>query len=79
MQRTEPNYSLRDLVEIHVPIAIVQGENDEFIKLEHADYLACSIPAAEFMLLPEVSHFAPLQRPKKFNSAMLAFLGKLLF
>ncbi len=75
----EPNYSLRDLAEVHVPIAIVQGENDEFIKLEHAEYLARSIPGAEFILLPEVSHFAPLQRPEKFNSVMLAFLGNLLF
>jgi pimeloyl-ACP methyl ester carboxylesterase len=79
MQRTEPNYSLRDLAEVHVPVAIVQGEHDEFIKLDHAEYLARGIPGAEFILLPEVSHFAPLQRPEKFNSVMLAFLGKLLF
>jgi pimeloyl-ACP methyl ester carboxylesterase len=79
MQRTEPNYSVRDLAEVHVPIAIVQGEHDEFIKLEHAKYLARSIPGAEVILLPGVSHFAPLQRPEKFNSVMLAFLGKLLY
>jgi pimeloyl-ACP methyl ester carboxylesterase len=57
----------------------VLGEHDEFIKLEHAEYLSRSIPGAEFILLPGVSHFAPLQGPEKFNSAMLAFLGKLLF
>jgi len=57
----------------------VQGEHDEFIKLEHAEYLARSIPGAEFILLPCVSHFAPLQRPEKFNSVMMAFLGKLLY
>ena len=79
MQRAEPNYSVRDLAEVHVPIAIVQGEHDEFIKLEHAEYLARSIPGAEFILLPGVSHFAPLQRPEKFNKVMLAFLGKLPF
>jgi pimeloyl-ACP methyl ester carboxylesterase len=44
-----------------------------------ASHLARSIPGAEFILLPDVSHFAPLQRPEKFNSMMLAFLGKLLF
>jgi pimeloyl-ACP methyl ester carboxylesterase len=77
MQRTEPNYSVRDLADVHVPVAIVQGEHDEFIKLEHAEYLARSIPGAEFILLPGVSHFAPLQRPEKFNSVMRAFLGKL--
>jgi pimeloyl-ACP methyl ester carboxylesterase len=79
MQRTEPNYSADDLAEVQVPIVIVQGEHDEFIKLEHAEYLARSIPGAEFILLPGVSHFAPLQRPEKFNSVMLTFLGKLLF
>ena len=78
MQRTQPNYSAHDLAQIHVPVAIVQSEFDEFIKCEHAEYLARSIPNAEFIHLPGVSHFAPLQRPKQFNSAMVAFLGKVL-
>jgi pimeloyl-ACP methyl ester carboxylesterase len=77
MQKTEPNYSVRDLADVHVPVAIVQGEHDEFINLEHAEYLARSIPGAEFILLPGVSHFAPLQRLEKFNSVMRAFLRKL--
>ncbi|MGA8656056.1 MAG: alpha/beta hydrolase, partial [Chthoniobacterales bacterium] len=71
-------YSPRDLAEIHVAIAIVQSEHDEFIKLEHAKYLARSIPGAELILLPGVSHFAPLQRPVQFNGVMRAFLGKVL-
>ena len=63
MQKTEPNYSAHDLAEINVPVAIVQSEHDEFIKREHAEYLARSIPGAELIFLPGVSHFAPLQRP----------------
>jgi pimeloyl-ACP methyl ester carboxylesterase len=59
-----------------VPVAIVQGELDEFIKLEHAEYLARNIPGAELIVLPGVSHFAPLQRPEHFNRAMLAFVAK---
>ena len=78
MQRTQPNYSANDLSQIRVPVAIVQSENDEFIKREHAEYLARSIPDAEFILLPGVSHFAPLQRPELFNRVMLAFLNKIL-
>jgi pimeloyl-ACP methyl ester carboxylesterase len=74
MQRTQPNYSAEDLARISVPVAIVQSEHDEFIKREHAEYLARSIPDAEFIFLPGVSHFAPLQRPEEFNTAMLAFL-----
>jgi pimeloyl-ACP methyl ester carboxylesterase len=78
MQRTQPNYSADDLAQIQVPVAIVQSEFDEFIKREHAEYLAESIPNAEFIYLPRVSHFALLQRPEQFNGAMLTFLNQVL-
>jgi pimeloyl-ACP methyl ester carboxylesterase len=78
MQRTQPNYSANDLARINAPVAIAHSEHDEFIIREHAEYLARSIPNAEFIYLPGVSHFAPLQRSKQFNSAMLAFLGKVI-
>ncbi|MCI0728436.1 MAG: alpha/beta hydrolase [Chloroflexi bacterium] len=78
MQQTQPNYSAHDLAKISVPVVIVHSEHEEFIKREHAEYLARSIPYAEFIDLPGVSHFAPLQRPERFNTAMLAFLGKVL-
>ena len=75
MQQTQPNYSAHDLAKITVPVVIVQSEHEEFIRREHAAYLAHSIPKAEFVLLREVSHFAPLQRPGQFNSAVLTFLA----
>lgn len=78
MQRTQPNYSVNDLAEIRVPVTIVQSEYDEFIKREHAEYLAQSISGAEYVFLPGVSHFAPLQRPEQFNRAILGFLKKVL-
>lgn len=78
MQRTQPNYSADDLTQIRVPVAIVHSEHDEFIKREHSEYLARSIPDADFVYLPDVSHFAPLQRPEQFNAAMLAFLNRIL-
>jgi len=78
MQRTQPNYSPDDLAQINIPVAIVHSEHDEFIKREHAEYLAQSIPNAEFIFLPDLSHFAPLQRPEQFNRIMLAFLSKVL-
>lgn len=78
MQRTQPNYSAADLAGIRVPVTIVQGEHDEFIKLDHAEYLARSIPRAELVVLPDVSHFAPLQRPESFNDVMLGFVAKVL-
>lgn len=77
MQSTQPNYSAEDLGKINVPVVIVHGEHDEFIKKEHAEYLANSIPKAEFVLMPKVSHFAPLQRPDQFNEAMGTFLERI--
>ncbi|SCB60833.1 non-heme chloroperoxidase [Rhizobium aethiopicum] len=74
MMRTEPNYQAADLGRIRVPVAIVLGEKDEFIKAEHAEYLARSIPDAQMIYLPAVSHFAPLQRPAAFNAAIISFL-----
>ena len=78
MMRTQPNYPALDLARIRVPVAIVQSEHDEFIKPEHADYLARSIPGAQLLLLRGVSHFAPLQRPAQFNRAVLEFLRRAL-
>jgi pimeloyl-ACP methyl ester carboxylesterase len=78
MMKTQPNYSAQDLAEIGVPALIAQSEHDEFIKRDHAAYLARTIPNAELIALKGVSHFAPLQRPEQFNSVMLAFLAKVI-
>ena len=77
MQRTQPNYSAGDLAKIRVPVLIVQSEYDEFIKPEHAQYLAQTIPHADYVFLEGVSHFAPLQRPRQFNEAILKFLRRI--
>ena len=78
MMKTQPNYSAHDMAEIRVSVTIAQSEHDEFIKREHAEYLARSIPGAELVVLPGVTHFAPLQRPDQFNKAMFAFLRRVL-
>ena len=78
MMKTQPNYSVADLTQIRVPVAVVHSEYDEFIKREHAEYLARTIPGAQLILLGNVTHFAPLQRPGQFSAAVLAFLGKVL-
>jgi pimeloyl-ACP methyl ester carboxylesterase len=77
MMKTQPNYAADDLARVRVPVVIVQSEHDEFIKPEHAQYLARSIPHAKLVVMPGVSHFAPLQRPPLFNRVMLDFLQDL--
>ena len=74
MMQTQPNYSAADLAQIRVPVTIAHSEHDEFIMREHAEYLARTIPGAQLVMLPDVSHFAPLQRPQQFNRAVLRFL-----
>jgi pimeloyl-ACP methyl ester carboxylesterase len=78
MQRTQPDYAADDLLGIGVPVTIVQAQHDEFIRHEHADYLARTLPDAALVDLPDVSHFAPLQRPEAFNRVVLDFAGKVL-
>lgn len=58
----------------HVPVVVAHAEQDEFIKREHGEYLAETTPNARYLLLPGVSHFAPLQRPSQFNAAILSSL-----
>lgn len=74
MQRTEPNYTADDLRNIAVPVTVLHAEGDEFIKPEHARYLTATIPNANLITLPGVTHFAPLQRPALFNAAMLEIM-----
>jgi pimeloyl-ACP methyl ester carboxylesterase len=76
MQRTQPDWSVRELGELKVPVAVVQSEHEEFIKREHAEYLAQNLPNAELVVLDEVSHFAPLQRPELFSAAILGFVRR---
>ena len=76
MMNTQPHYDASALSRVQVPVVILQSEKDEFIRREHAEYLARTIPGAELRMLPGVSHFAPLQRPQLFNDTMLDVLRK---
>ena len=77
MQSSQPNYTAADLREIAVPVTAVIGEGDEFIRPEHIRYIAETIPGARYVEMPEVTHFAPVQRPDVFNGVVLEFLRDL--
>lgn len=74
MQETEPDYTAEQLARIDVPVTVVQAEKDEFIRPEHASYLAQTLPQGRLVKLQAVSHFGPLQRPDYFNSIIFDFL-----
>jgi non-heme chloroperoxidase len=77
MQRNQQNWSAADLASVTRQVAIVAGENDEFIRREHLQYLARTIPVATYSELAGVSHFAPIQDLSLFNIVMRDFIGKL--
>ena len=74
MWDTEPHYTVADLATIHTPTAIADGDHDEAIKRAHTEYLARSIPGARLIILKDVSHFAMLQDPAQFDSAVIGFV-----
>jgi len=75
MWNTLPQFSAAQLHSIRVPTTIADGQYDEFIKPEHTRYMAAQIPGSNLVILPNVSHFAMLQDPAKFNDAVLRFLA----
>jgi pimeloyl-ACP methyl ester carboxylesterase len=75
MWETEPNWTDAQLRSIKAPVWVVDGDHDEAIKRAHTEYIAATIPGAGLLILPNVSHFAFLQDPAMFNSALLHFLG----
>jgi pimeloyl-ACP methyl ester carboxylesterase len=76
MMLGEPNYKESDLAKIRGPkIAIADGDKEEIIKPEHTSYLGRAVPGAKLIILRDVSHFAPMQKPGDFNAAMVGFLS----
>jgi pimeloyl-ACP methyl ester carboxylesterase len=74
MWATQPHFTDDQLRSIRTPTTIADGQYDEGIKQAHDIYMAHTIPNARLVILPNVSHFAMLQNPSKFNAAILTAL-----
>lgn len=74
MWATEPHFTATELQSIKRPVFIVDGDHDEVIRIENTEFMAKEIPNARLVLEPDVSHFAFLQNPERFNADVLAFL-----
>ncbi len=74
MWATQPHFTDDQLRGIRVRTIIADGEYDEAIKQSHTDSIAHKIPNARLLILPNVSHFALLQDPRQFNTAVLSAL-----
>lgn len=72
MWSREPHI-LDQLKDIEAPALIVVGQYDA-ISVEHARLIADSIPGAEAVVMPDTSHYLPLQVPDEFNALVKEFL-----
>jgi pimeloyl-ACP methyl ester carboxylesterase len=73
MLRTEPNYSVAELGQIHCPTLIVAGEHDLILR-RHTDSLAHAIPGAREIIVPGLGHEGLLEDPARYNTMARDFL-----
>jgi pimeloyl-ACP methyl ester carboxylesterase len=71
---TEPNFTAEELATIKAPTLILDGQNEEVVRIEHTKAIAVAIPNAELVILPNVGHYAITQMPAVWNKAVLDFL-----
>jgi pimeloyl-ACP methyl ester carboxylesterase len=70
------NYSLRDdLEKVSVPTLIVWGNRDPLVGVSHARELERLIPGAQAVIYERTGHVVQLERPRRFNSDVEAFLS----
>jgi pimeloyl-ACP methyl ester carboxylesterase len=70
-----PNYSEAELGSITVPVLVLHGAEEEFIKPEHARQLAELIPGSTLVIMPGTGHFAPFAKPAVFIPIVLDYLA----
>jgi pimeloyl-ACP methyl ester carboxylesterase len=74
MWLTQPNFTQEELRSIHAPTLVIDGANDDLIRVDHVTELAKLIPNAKLVLLADTGHFAPVEKTDEWNKAILTFL-----
>jgi len=62
------------LSEMHLPLLIIHGTNDQLIAPEEARSMQQAAPHARFELIPDAGHLPNLEQPQAFNAAVSEFL-----
>lgn len=65
------------LEKIKIPVLVICGERDSLSPPESMRELASKIKDAEFVLIPEAAHMAPVENPAVVNSAIKNYLNKI--
>jgi pimeloyl-ACP methyl ester carboxylesterase len=74
MWLTEPNFTPTQLAKITVPALIMDGQQEELIRPDHAAEIAAAIPKAKLVMLPNVGHYAVFKTPELWNKTVMEFL-----
>jgi len=62
------------LPDIDIPTLAVCGEHDAISTAAEMQKFAAAIPGAEFAVIPDCGHMAPLEQPRRVNEMMRDFL-----
>ena len=74
MYNRDPHFTLKQLGTILSPTLVLHAEKEEYFPVKHSQELAQAIPHAKLVVLPGVTHAAPLENPPLFNRTVIDFL-----
>jgi len=72
--RTEINFPLSQLADIHAPTLVMQGDHD-IVRVEHSAAVMAALPNAQLAVVPDATHGLPLEKPEIVNRLILDFLA----
>jgi pimeloyl-ACP methyl ester carboxylesterase len=69
--------ALAHIGQLHCPVLVLCGENDQLTPPERSRELAVAIPGAELVLLPRCGHMLTMEQPQAVNARLLDWLGRI--
>lgn len=72
----QPQFEDDKLKSIHAPTLVVWGREDALIPVSRGARFRDGIPGAKLVVFDQCGHVPQLEKPAKFNQAVLDFLGK---
>lgn len=74
MWSTQPHYTIEQLGKITAATLVMVGD-DDMIKLSHTKIMVEAIDNATLEIVPDSTHFAPIENPQQINQSILDFLA----
>lgn len=69
--------STESLADLHMPVLIIHGKDDQIIPPAEAEAIAKAIPNNALYLIDEAGHLPNLEQPEEFNRIVEKYLAKL--